>query len=136
MMSFSFTDPNWRPSYPEDLTTLASNSNQHWYNAVTNEGALTVLQNSQYPDSFALSKTALDRLHVGLQDEKITAGYVVFSYWKGGKRMVLKDIPVLEVVSSLEGIAPRNGRFGEYWWFGGNGKPQEPRPLRDHEMPY
>jgi hypothetical protein len=131
---FSFTNPNWRPFAPEKLDALGITPNQLWANNRITAGALVVKKSTQYAE-YALGKAGVDYLHAAVQAGKITSGYVVLAKWDAAKLVVVQIKPVVEVVAELDGIPPRDGPFGPYWWMNADLTPHA-RPLREGEAPF
>ena len=120
---FSFSDPDWRPFPSEN-----PGANQLWFNASAKAGALIVNKSSQFAE-YALSQARLDRLYAAERDGRVTFGYVVLAKWERAKRVVVHIRPVAEVVAELDGIPPREGPLGPYWWMNANLTSNVPRPI-------
>ena len=132
---FNFTDPNWRPFSPEKCDALGVTPNQLWANTSSTAGALVVKKSPRYPE-YAVSEAGLNYLHAAVQAGKIISGDVVLVTWSGGKLTVVQSKPVAEIIAALDGIAPRDGPFGVYWWVNPDATPNGVRPLADEEAPY
>jgi hypothetical protein len=96
---------------------------------------LVVKKSPRYSE-YAVSEAGLNYLHAAVQTGKIITGYVVLVTWSGGKLTVVQSNPVAEVVAALDGIPPRDGPFGVYWWVNPDGTPNGPRPVSDEETPF
>jgi hypothetical protein len=121
-------DGGWKTFPPAHLRTHGIWPNQLRYNANTGEGALVVQQWKW--DEYAVSQAGLDYLQRALQEQKITQAYVVLEDRRG--QQVARKL-VSEVVAALEGVPPRNGDMGPYWWFFSDLTPQEAPMI---EVPY
>jgi hypothetical protein len=114
-------DSNWRTFAPAYLRTHRIWPNQLRYNTSTGEGELVVRQSSKW-DEYALSQAGCDYLLRALQEEKISAGYVVLED-RTGKEVARK--PMSEVAAELEHLPPRDDGLGLYWWMCGDLTPQD-----------
>jgi hypothetical protein len=94
---------------------LGISPNELRFHEEINAGALLVRKSTKYAE-YALSKNGLDYLSKALRDHKITEAIVVLARWEGAKQIVVCIRPVGEVVASLEGVPPRDGPLGPYWW--------------------
>ena len=111
---------DWRLFAPAYLRSHGIWPNQLRYNTNTGEGELVVQQWKW--DEYAVSQAGLEYLQRALKEEKITQGYVVLEDRRG--QQVARKL-VTEVVAALEGIQPRNGDMGPYWWFLSDLTPQD-----------
>jgi hypothetical protein len=111
---FDLNDPHWRRFAQKHLDSLGVTPNALWFNSETKEGALVVAKSSKW-EEYALSKAGLDYLRAAIQDKKITDGFVVLADWNAGNLVVVANKSVTEV-TELDGMRPRNGPFGKYWW--------------------
>jgi hypothetical protein len=132
---FSFSDLNWRPFAPDKLDEFGVTPNELWHNASTATGALVVKKSNRYAE-YALSQAGLDYLVTKLQAEKIQAGIVVLARSDGARRSVVTIRCVAGVVAMLDGIPPREGPLGPYWWLNPDGTPNGVRPPSDSEVPF
>jgi hypothetical protein len=82
-------------------------------------------------DEYAVSQAGLEYLQRALKEEKITQGYVVLEN-RLGRQVACK--PVGEVLAALEGIPPKEGGLGAYWWFVADLTPQD--TLKENDTPY
>jgi len=103
---------DWKTFAPAYLRSHGIWPNQLRYNTNTGEGELVVQQGRW--DEYAVSQAGLEYLQRALKEGKITQAYVVLED-RSGKQVARKHIS--EVVAALEGIRPRNGSLGPYWWF-------------------
>jgi hypothetical protein len=111
-MVFNFADRNWQ-SFPRDkLDELKISHNELWYNTATQVGALLIRQSNQYSEH-AMSVAGLHYLAAALEQKKITAGFVVAV---NRNRIPVCSKPSAEVAAMLEGVPPRTGRFGDFYW--------------------
>jgi hypothetical protein len=129
--AFSFTDPDWRPFAKTDLDALHVTPNELWFNASTNSGALVVRQSGQYAE-YALSKAGLDHLHDAVQDGKLAAGFIVLVQ-RDRTVVLVKD--VAKMVGDLNGLPPREGYLGPYWWLNADGTPNAPYRVQSGPQP-
>ena len=132
---FSFSDLNWRPFAPDKLDELGVRPNELWYHAITNAGALIVRKSNRYAE-YALSQFGLDYVVTRLQAEKIQTGVVVLARSDGARRSVVTVKPVADVVAMLDGIPPRDGPLGSYWWLNPDCTPHGVRPPSDEGIPF
>jgi hypothetical protein len=136
MSTFDFADPHWRPFLQEKLDALGITPNQLWANTTNGKiGALVVKKSSKYAE-FALSEAGLRYLCAAEQAGKIGAGFVVLVAWNGRKLAPVQIKPVADVAAALDGIPPREGPFGAYWWINPDGTPNAPLPFDDGDAPY
>jgi hypothetical protein len=118
-VTFYFFDLNWNAFPPKKLNELGVSGNQLWHNASLKVGALVVKRSAQYLE-FAVSQAGLAYLHNAVQaGTTITRGYLVLMERDG--QTVVKAMPASEVVAALDGIPPRQGSLGEYWWLNEDG---------------
>jgi hypothetical protein len=115
MCDFSFSDLGWRSFSREKLDRLGVSPNELRAHEISNAGSLIVRKSTKYAE-YALSKNGLDYLNNALHDHKIADAIVVTARWDGAKQIVVCKKPVGEVVASLEGVPPRDGPLGPYWW--------------------
>ena len=132
---FSFSDPNWRPFGPDKLDELGVTPNQLWSNSHTTAGALVVKKSNSYAE-YALSQAGIDYLFKALRAQRIRAGVVVLVRSDVARRAVVTEKPVADVVAMLNGIAPRDGPLGPYWWLNPDGSPNGVRPPSDDDTPF
>jgi hypothetical protein len=128
--TFNFGDPNWRPFSQEKLDALHVSPNTLFFNTATRAGALVVRKSGRFAE-YAVSKAGVDYLNAAKQAQKITEGEVVLSQWDKTKMAVVSQKPVDEVVAELDGIPPRDGPYGPYWWLNADLTINGGRPLND-----
>src|SRR6516165_12794993 len=109
--AFRFDNYEWRFVSRDELANLGIWPNRIAFNKVANAAALVVAQSAQYAE-FALSESGLYRVRDGLEGGKVVRADVALV--KG--MAVLRRYPVLDVVATVKGVSPREGRFGPYWW--------------------
>jgi hypothetical protein len=138
-LSFSFGDSNWRSFARAKLDELGVTPNQLLYNDSAKRGAVVAKRAKDYSE-FALSKAAVDYLQAALKEGRITAALVILVERDTNKIVEIK--PLAEVVTSLEGIEPRDGPLGRYWWMNEDLTPHDTwggrgaRPYSYDETPY
>jgi hypothetical protein len=128
--AFSFDDPRWKRFPQKTHDELGLVGNELFGNKSGKAGALVCSPSNKYPE-VAVSKTGLDYLAAALQRGDITSGEVVFYEWEGRKRVIVETLNVVDVVAALKNTPPREGRFGQYWWFNRDGTPYE-----DGDVPF
>jgi hypothetical protein len=121
---------DWRTFSPAYLRTRGIWPNRLRHNANTREGMLAVQQHKW--DEWAVSQTGLEYLRRAEQEGKITQGYVVLED-RWGRQVARKTL--CEVLTSLEGIPPREGVMGPYWWFRSDLTPQD-EPMGADDAPF
>src|SRR5262249_40529257 len=130
---FDFNDPNWRPYNRSTNTKLGVAPNQLWHNAITREGACVVNQSTGWDDSWALSVAGFEYIREAQQ--KVTAAYVVLARRnQQEEREIVIQKPVAAVVAALQGVPPREGSLGPYWWMRADLTPHPRRP-GNRELP-
>lgn len=132
---FSFSDPDWRPFPADLLDTLGVTLNTLWVNSRTTAGALVVKKSNSYAE-YALSQAGLDYLFKALQAQRIRAGIVVLVRSDGVRRSVVTEKSIADVVAMLDGIVPRDGPLGPYWWLNSDCTPHGVRPPSNGEIPF
>jgi hypothetical protein len=123
IIPFSFEDRAWQrfPQKTHDQLRLASNDLYH--HSAAKIGAL-VAKGAKYAE-IAVSKSGLDYLWAAVRGGKISRGIVALARREdGGRPVVTKEMDVADVVESVKDIPPREGDWGQYWWFYADGTPQ------------
>ena len=110
-VNFMF-EPNsvWRML--ENHNTRRIKPNEFWFYGDT--AALVIFQ-SQTGDDFSLSKAGLEYAMGLFHDRNIKHGHVVLVR-KIVPRLVVAYRSIIEVAHEVEGISPRDGEYGPYWW--------------------
>jgi hypothetical protein len=111
--SFSFGDYNWRSFARAKLDELGVTPNQLLGNDATKRGAVVAKRAKDYSE-FALNKAGVDYLQAALQEGRIKEALVILV--ERDRSVIVEIKPLAEVVASLDGIEPRDGPFGRYWW--------------------
>jgi hypothetical protein len=111
---------DWQRFAPAYLRSHGIWPNQLRYNTNTGEGELVVQQWKW--NEYAVSQAGLEYLQRAVKEERITQAYVVLEN-RQGQQVGRK--PLSEVVAALEGIKPREGDLGPYWWFNSDLTPQD-----------
>ena len=109
-----FTDASWRPFAPDLTKEIGAFPNQVHFNASEKTAAVVAFRGIH--ETWALNQAAVEYLAQALRDGRITAGYVVLAQAAGKPPEVVAWKKVDEVVALLGAVAPRDGRFGRYWW--------------------
>lgn len=78
-------------------------------------GVVLATKNNSGFDTYALNCGELDRLKAGKKDGKIDEALIVAVEVDGGVRTYRGEMPLDEAILKLNGISPRNGRFGEFY---------------------
>jgi len=118
---FSFSDSAWRPFAPDKLDELGVTPNELWHHAIA---------------EYAMSQVGLVYIVDALRTQKIEGGIVVLSRSDGARRSVVTVRPVADVVTMLDGIPPREGPLGPYWWLNPDCSAHGVRPLSKEEIPF
>ena len=129
---FDFDDPNFRrfPQHKHDELGLSGNG--LWGNRLTKQGALLCPPSSR-SEKIAVSQSGLNYLLAAVERGDITSGEVVFHEWDDGrkKQVVTIRMDVVDVAKKLEGVAPRQGKYGPFWLFYRDGRPED-----DNDIPF
>ena len=137
--SFSFGDSNWRSFARAKLDELGVTPNQLLFHRSTKRGAVVAKRAKDYSE-FALSKAAVDYLQSALQEGRIKEALVILV--ERDTNAIVEIKPLAEVVASLDGIEPRTGPLGPYWWMNDDLTPHDSwggrgaRPYPYDETPY
>jgi hypothetical protein len=112
---FSFDDANWQMFGIERTKKLGVWPNQLWHNDEESLGTLVIFKPKAY-DEYPVSQTGLNHVLTALQAQRIVRGQVVFAcgvLWKP-ELVAAKDVAA--VAAMLQGVPPRDGPYGPYWW--------------------
>jgi hypothetical protein len=123
--AFSFTDPLWRRFPQRKHEELGLTGNDLYGNRGWRAGALLCPASSR-SEKIAVSQSGLNYLSAAVErGDKITSGQVVFYERSGNYNIVILHMNVTDVVNKLDGIPPRDGKYGPFWLFYRDGTPEE-----------
>jgi hypothetical protein len=114
---FSFNNGGWKSSSVAALKKERIYPNQLWLSKDGKVGAL-VATKWRY-DEIALSRVGLDYLDDAVKEHRIENAIVVSADWDDDNpdlRDVIAVRPLDDVLASLEGVPPRHGPLGPYFW--------------------
>jgi hypothetical protein len=107
-------DQNWRSFAPESIKALGVWPNQLWHNSIERLGALVIFKPQAY-EEYPVSQAGLQYVLKAHVAERI-AGHVVLACRQNWKPAVVAVKDVAAVAAVLEGVPPRDGPYGLYWW--------------------
>ena len=130
-IEFNFDDPNWKRFPQKTHDVLGLIGNELHGNRPAKAGALTCLASSR-SEKIAVSKSGLDYLAAAVQrGDNITSGEVIFYKWENRKNVIILRMNVLDVAAKLTGITAREGKYGPFWLFYRDGRPED-----DNDVPF
>jgi hypothetical protein len=125
--AFRFGDPNWRRFPQKKQEEIGLAGNELWSNKSVQAGAL-ICPASNRSEKIAVSESGLKYLATAVEHgDNITSGEVVFSGWDDKRHLnyIITSMDVVEVVTKLKGIVPRDGKYGPFWLFYRDGTPED-----------
>jgi hypothetical protein len=107
-------DPNWCQFASDRTKALGVFPNQLWYNGVEGLGALVIFKPQAY-DEYPVSQAGLNYVLEAHRAKRI-AGHVVLACRVNWKPELVAAKDVAAVAAMLQGVPPRDGPYGPYWW--------------------
>src|SRR6516164_4436004 len=109
-----FNDPNWRSFATDRTKALGVWPNQLWHNSAAGLGALVIFKPQAY-DEYPVSQAGLKYVLEAHQAKRIE-GHVVLACRRNWKPEVVAAKDVATIAAMLQGVPPRDGPYGPYWW--------------------
>src|SRR5262249_23147600 len=107
-----FNNSAWA-QYASNLTKdIGAYPNGIYFNQDENLGAL-VAHRGQH-DTWSVNANGFQYVLAAAREGKIAGGFVVLAAGKPPEVIAFRNIE--EVASMLDGVLPRDGSFGPYWW--------------------
>ena len=97
-------------------------SNELWFNSSTKSSALVCKKDDQHP-GYLINKAGLDHLNLAVKGDRLSQAYVVLPDYEEIRRVVVKEMTIAAVIDVLQGITPRDGPYGLYFWLNQDGTP-------------
>jgi hypothetical protein len=128
-------DQSWRPFAPERTKALGVFPNQLWHNAIERLGALVIFKPKAY-EEYPMSQAGLEYVCKAHQAGRIVGHVALACRGQDWKIIVVAAKDVTAVAAMVEGVPPRGGKFGPYWWVRPNFTLDSSAGLSPDETPF